>query len=369
MIAIIGGGICGLSIGWRLAQAGRDVTVFERDKAGRAASWAAAGMLAANAEAEPGEERLLPLLRLGQEMWPGFARELTAATGEGVGYREDGILVVALDRDDHERLKFTYDYQRGLGLPVAWLSGREARELEPHLSRRVQAAMLSERDHQVDNRRVMEALEKAFRQAGGRLRENAPVDEILVENGRASGVRVAGEAVMVDQVILAAGAWSRKLPGLPENARPPVRPVKGQMLALEGAPDRPLISHIVWGPDVYLVPRDDGRLLIGATVEELDFSTTLTAGGMLDLLRAGWETLPGIHDLPLAESWAGLRPTSRDDAPVLGPGPLPGLVYATGHHRNGILLAPITAQGIAHFVLTGELLPEIQPFTIDRFAA
>jgi glycine oxidase len=367
MIVIVGGGICGLSIGWRLAQAGCPVTVFERDLAGRGASWAAAGMLAVNGEAEPGEEKLLPLLKASQALWPDFAAELEAASDRSVNYRRDGALAVALDRDEEERLKFLYDYQRSQGLPVEWLPGSEVRRLEPHLSGRVLAGVFSAEDHQVDNRLAVAALREAFLRAGGVLRENAPVAGIVVENGRATGILTDGERHLADTVVLAAGAWSRNLPGLPEAARPPVRPVKGQMLALDMPADRPLVTHVVVRPDVYLVPRNDGRLLVGATAEEMNFDTRLTAGGLYELLRHAWEVLPGIYDLPVAEAWAGLRPTSRDDAPILGPGPLPGLVYATGHHRNGILLAPITAEVVANYILTGKLAEEARPFTMERF--
>ncbi|MGB8276186.1 MAG: FAD-dependent oxidoreductase, partial [Alphaproteobacteria bacterium] len=166
-----------------------------------------------------------------------------------------------------------------------------------------------------------------------------------------------------------AGAWSHTIAGVPEIARPPVRPVKGQMVSLKMPPDAPLIRHVVWGPGTYLVPRGDGTLLLGATVEEQGFDTSLTAGGVYEILRRAWETIPGIYDLPLIEMWAGLRPTSRDDAPLLGPCPVEGLVLATGHHRNGILLAPVTARAIAAYCLTGRLPDEAKPFQASRFAA
>ena len=369
MIVIIGGGICGLSVGWYLAREGQAVTVFERDQAGHGATWAAAGMIAAHIEAEPGEEMLLPLMIESRRMWPDFARELEAASGISVDYRDEGTLVVALDRDDAEQLKFMYDFHRSLGLNLEWLSGHAARELETHLAPRVTAGVFSPDDHQVDNRKAALALKAAVERAGGEVRERAPVDEILSENGRITGVRVGDDVVAADTVVLAAGAWSRNIAGLPEDSRPPVRPVKGQMLSLQMPPGAPLIEHVVWGPRVYMAPRFDGTLVIGSTVEEKDFDTTLTGGGIYELLRRAWETLPGIYDLPLVEMWAGLRPTSRDDAPLLGPAGLDGLVIATGHHRAGILLAPVTAWTISRFVLTGEVAEEMKPFTPMRFAA
>ena len=368
-IAIIGAGVCGLGIGWRLAQAGRVVTVVDRAKAGQGASWAAAGMLAPQVEAEPGEEALLPLLLESRDMWEGFAAELESTSGVEVGYRAEGTLVVALDRDDREKLKFRFDYLMGLGgLSLEWLSGAEARRREPHLARGITGAIASPLDHQVDNRKVVKALRAAFLAAGGTLIEDRPVEELLHDGARVAGIRLADRTIAAETVVLAAGAWSRNIAGVPEAARPPVRPVKGQMLALQMDPLAPLTEHVIWGPDCYLVPRGDGRLVVGATVEEMGFDTSLTGGGMFELLRAAWETLPGIYDLPLVESWAGLRPASRDDAPILGATALDGLILATGHHRNGILLTPITADAISRLILDGTAPASIRPFSLDRFA-
>ncbi len=368
MVIIVGGGICGLAIGWYLARAGCPVAVLDRGEAGRGATWAAAGMLAPQVEAEPSEEWLLKLLLESRSLWSSFARELEAASGIAVDYRTEGTLVVALDRDDAERLKFQYDFQRRLGLQLEWLSGYEARQREPHLARTVTAAVFSALDHQVDNRKVALALREAFLRAGGVLREHSEVLEIIVENDGVCGVRIADETIAADVVVLAAGAWSRNIGGLPDALRPPVRPVKGQIVAVQMPPHAPLLQHVVWGPEAYLVPRSDGRLLIGASVEEKGFDMQLTAGAIYDLLRAAWETLPGIYDQPIVELWAGLRPGSRDDAPILGPTDMRGLLMATGHYRNGILLAPITALAISHLMLTGEVMEIIKPFGLGRFA-
>ncbi|WP_043096998.1 glycine oxidase ThiO [Kallotenue papyrolyticum] len=368
MVVIIGGGICGLGIGWRLAQAGLPVMILERDRAGQGATWAAAGMLAAQAEAEPGEEPLTALLLASQRLWPDFARELEQASGQTVDYRDEGTLVVAQDRDEAERLRRRYDYGRRYGLALEWLSGAEARRREPHLARGVTAALFSASDHQVDNRKVALALHAAFLRAGGVLREHTSAREIVLRGGRVAGVRLPDDEIAADTIVLAAGCWSRQLAGLPPEAQPPVRPVKGQMLALQMLPDAPLIHHVVWGRDAYLVPRRDGRLLIGATVEEQGFDTSLSGGGLRHLLQGAWQVLPAIDELPLVEAWAGLRPGSRDDAPILGPTSLPGLVLATGHYRNGILLAPLTAWAISRLILDGVLPPVAQPFTMARFA-
>jgi glycine oxidase len=368
-VAIIGGGVIGLAIGWRLVQQGARVDIFERDAAGRGASWAAAGMLAAGIEAEPGEDALYALNRQSQAMWPGFAAELEAAAGMRVGYRAEGTLEVALTRDDIARLRFHYEHRRSLGIALEWLSGAEARRREPHLHPGAAAAVLSAGDHQVDNRELAKALRRAFIAAGGTLHEHQPVDAIETAAGRVSGLRIGDGRHNADQVVLAAGAWSQGIAGLPSVARPPVRPVKGQMLALRMDAATPLVRHVLWTPRVYLVPRDDGRLIVGGTVEERGFDGALTAGGIFALLDGAWRAVPGIEDLPIDEMWVGFRPGSRDDAPILGPSGIDGLVLATGHHRNGILLTPVTAEAVSRYILSGEIAAAIRPFGIDRFAA
>jgi glycine oxidase len=286
-----------------------------------------------------------------------------------VGYRDEGTLVIALTRDDAEQLRFTFELQRRLGLEIDWLSGATALDREPHINPRITAACFSPRDHQVDNRAVATALIAAFRGRGGTLHERAEVDGIDLQAGIARGVVVAGARHPADVVVLAAGAWSHGVAGLPEAARPAVRPVKGQMLAVRMDPTAPLLRHVVWAPRSYLVPRSDGRLIIGGTVEERGFDPSLTAGGIMALLEGAWRALPGIEERPIDEMWVGFRPGSPDDAPMLGPTAVPGLIVASGHHRNGILLTPITADTISAYILTGVLPEAIQPFGIDRFQA
>jgi glycine oxidase len=368
-VAIVGGGVMGLAIGWRLAAARCKVAIFERGEAGHGASWAAAGMLAAAVEAEPGEAGLYALNRLSQEKWPGFAAELEVASGIPVGYRAEGTLVVALTRDDVAQLRFHFEFQSSLGIALDWLCAAEARRREPHLHSGLAAAVLSRGDHQVDNRRVVTALRRAFLAAGGALHEHAPVAAVEIAGDRVAGLRVGETRHAADIVVLAAGAWSAEIAGLPPAARPPVRPVKGQMLALRMDPAAPLLRHVLWAPKAYLVPRHDGRLIIGATSEERGFDASLTAGGVFALLEGAWRALPGIEELAIDEMWVGFRPGSRDDAPLLGPSPVEGLVLATGHHRNGILLTPATADLMSRFILDGELDAAIRPFTLARFAA
>lgn len=368
-VAIIGAGAVGLGIAWRLAARGAFVEVFDRGAAGTGATHAAAGMLAACAEAEPGEEALVALGRESQVRWPSFAAELLQASGVDVELRTEGTLVVALTADDQARLHHHLVFQRKLGLPLQWITPAETRQREPHLAGKLAGAVWSPEDHQVDNRKLASALRIAAERTGAIIREHTPVKEISIGSGRANGIILADETrVSADVVVLAAGAWSRSIAGLPQELRPPVRPVKGQMLALRMDSTAPLLNHVVWTPGVYLVPRREGRLIIGATVEEKAFDTSLTAGGLLTLLEAAWRAVPSLEELPIEEMWVGHRPSSRDDAPILGPGPAEGLVYATGHHRNGILLAPVTADAMARLVLEGELDPIIRPFGFERFA-
>ena len=366
-VVIIGAGVVGLGIAWRLARRAA-VTLFDRGRAGAGASHAAAGMLAACCEAEPGEEALVALGRESQARWPGFAEELERASGIDVGLRREGTLVLALTADDQAEIAHRLEFQRRLELPLEWLSAAATRAREPHLAGKIAGALFSPQDHQVDNRKLVAALRIATEAAGATINEHRPVKDIFVQGGRAKGVVLEdGTIAGADIVVLAAGAWSRTIGGLPPDRRPPVRPVKGQTLALRMDAAAPLLNHVLWAPGAYLVPRRDGRLIIGGTVEERGFDETITAGGMLALLEAAWRAIPAIEELPVEEIWVGHRPGSRDDAPILGRGPLEGLFYATGHHRNGILLAPVTADAMARLILDDVVAPAIKPFGLERF--
>ena len=368
-VAIIGAGVIGLAVGWRLARRGAQVTIFDRSAAGGGASHAAAGMLAATMEAEPGEEALVELGRASHARWAAFAAELLDATGIDVELRTEGTLIVAVTADDRAQLMHHLALQQKLELPVEWLTASEVRRREPHLATTIAGAVLCAQDHQVDNRRVVAALLEAARLSGVTIHEHRAVAEIVTAAGTVTGIALEdGQQIPADVVVLAAGAWSRGIGGLSADCRPPVRPVKGQMLALRMDPSAPLINHVICAPGVYLVPRRDGRLLVGATVEERGFDGSLTAGAVLTLLESAWRVVPSIEDLPIHEMWTGHRPGSRDDAPILGAGPIPGLIYATGHHRNGILLTPITADLIAGLILDGVADPGLAPFGIERFA-
>ncbi|WP_354639702.1 glycine oxidase ThiO [Kitasatospora camelliae] len=371
-VLVIGGGVIGLAVAWRTAQRGPSVVVVDPRHGGGAVQ-VAAGMLAPVTELQYGEE---PLLRLGMASnarYAEFAAELTELTGLDTGYRQTGTLAVALDSDDREELRELHAFHRRLGLDSHWLTGRECRKLEPMLAPGVRGGLHVTDDHQVDGRRLSEALVLACEKSGVGL-HRAEAVELLVEDGRAVGARLStGEELFADTVVLAAGSRSHLLPGLPAGVLPAIRPVKGQVLRLRIPPVyAPFLSRnvraVVRGQHVYLVPRADGELVVGATTEEQGYDTEVTAGGVYELLRDAHELVPGITELPLVETNAGLRPGSPDNAPLLGPTALPHLVAATGHYRNGVLLTPVTGDLLAEYLTTGTVPGLAAPFSPDRFA-
>ncbi|MFD7438663.1 glycine oxidase ThiO [Streptomyces sp. NPDC059861] len=372
-VLVIGGGIIGLVTAWRAAQRGLATAVIDPEPGGGAAQ-VAAGMLAAVTELHYGEETLLGLNLASARRYPEFAAELTDLTGHDLGYRRCGTLAVALDADDRAHLRELHALQRRSGLDSEWLSGRDCRRLEPMLAPGVRGGLRVDGDHQIDPRRLSAALVAACERAGVVFhREWA--ERLLVVRERAAGVVTrAGTEVGAGQVVLAAGSLSGRLAGVPDAVLPPVRPVKGQVLRLTVPPAHaPFLNRtvraVVRGSHVYLVPRESGELVVGATSEELGWDTTVTAGGVYELLRDAHELVPGITELPLTETRAGLRPGSPDNAPLLGPTGLDGLLLATGHYRNGVLLTPVTGDAMAHVLTTGELPDEARPFTPKRFSA
>ncbi|MER6283916.1 glycine oxidase ThiO [Streptomyces sviceus] len=371
-VLVVGGGIIGLVTAWRAAQRGLTTAVVDPEPGGGAAQ-VAAGMLAAVTELHYGEQTLLGLNLASAHRYPDFAAELTELTGHDLGYRRCGTLAVALDADDRAHLRELHALQRQSGLESEWLSGRECRRLEPMLAPGVRGGLRVDGDHQIDPRRLTRALLAACERAGV-VFHRTWAQRLRVVGDRAAGVATTdGEELGADQVVLAAGSLSGRLEGVPQALLPPVRPVKGQVLRLTVPPRHaPFLTRtvraVVRGSHVYLVPRESGELVIGATSEELGWDTTVTAGGVYELLRDAHELVPGITELPLTETRAGLRPGSPDNAPLLGPTELTGLVLATGHYRNGVLLTPITGDAMAHVLTTGELPDVARPFTPRRFA-
>jgi glycine oxidase len=355
-VAVVGGGVIGLSVAWRAAQRGLSVALVERDAPAAGASGVAAGMLAPVTEAEfgPAGHVALELASASAALWPEFAAALEAASGDQLGLRTAGTLVVARDRDEAEWLERMLRFRESLHLGVRRLRASAARELEPALAPTLRLALEVPGDHCVDPRRVVAALARAADAAGVRTLAPAAVARLRLADRRVVGVELAGgELLAARRVVVAAGAWSGELAGLPAEAQIPVRPVKGQILRLRDPAGPGLLTRVVRYADGYLVPRGDGRYVLGATMEERGFDTTATAGAVLELLRQARELVPGITELQLEEVSVGLRPGSPDNLPIVGPGELEGLVWASGHYRNGILLAPLTAQIVAD-LLTGE---------------
>jgi glycine oxidase len=320
-VLVVGAGVIGLSIGWRARRRGFETLVLDARRPARGATHAAAGMLAPVSEATFGEERQLALNLEAARSYPQFVAELESQTGAAIGYRPSGTLTVALDRDDEELLRQLYGFQRSRDLDVEWLTGPECRALEPALAPNVVGGIRSALDRQVSARALGAALAEAVGKAGGELRVGAAVRSLIVDSDRVTGVELeSGERIEAEKVVVAAGWRSGELAGLPESARVPVRPVKGQILRLRGDPRAPIASRVVGTPEVYIVPRADGRVVVGATVEERGPDTTVTAGGVFELLRAAYEALPGIAELELIETTAGLRPAAPDNGPIVGHG-------------------------------------------------
>jgi glycine oxidase len=372
-VVIVGAGVIGLSIAWRAAARGLEVTLVDPEPAG-GASHVAAGMLTPVSELTYGEEPLLHLGVASRNAYPEFVAELEELTGLDTGHRHDGLLEVAFDGDDLAVLDDVRRFQSALGVRTEALNGRECRRLEPMLAPAVRGGLFAPDDGSIDPRRLTAALLAAATKLGVRL-VRARVAEVIVEKDRAEGVRLEdGSELRAAQTLLAAGCETHRIGGLPPDLVPTARPVKGQVIRLRGTgpyTEVPFINRtvraMVKGSSIYLVPRRDGEIVLGATQEEQGYDTTVTAGGIWELLRDAREILPGITELEFTEVKAGLRPGSPDNAPVLGHTALPGLLLATGHFRNGILLTPITATAMAA-VLVGDTPPEvIAPFTPGRF--
>lgn len=365
-VFIVGAGTIGLSIGWVLARQGTPVELFDRGTPGRAASWKAGGMLAPDAELQFEEPELYRLNQESLRRWPDFVDTLEADTGSDLGFRTEGTLTVAPDEDSAAAMERVHRFQKKVGADVERLSGAEARDREPFLAPHVAGAVYTD-DAQVDNRALVRALAHGIRKHGGTIHTETPIDAVRSDPEHPAVVPAGGEPIDGRRVIVAAGAWSRHIEGPDAAVQPPVRPVKGQIIDLEMV--RPFdLHHVVRGPDAYLVPKADGRLLVGATSEEKGFERDVTGGGLYTLLEGAIELVPGIRELPVRDVGVGLRPGTRDNAPLMGPSGAPGVLYATGHYRHGILLTPVTAQEIARLVQTGTVSEWLEPFLPVRFA-
>jgi glycine oxidase len=368
-IVVIGAGVIGAAVGWRCAQRGLDVTLVDPQPE-RGAWHTAAGMLSPVTELHYGEERLFALGIESLARFAGFCAELSAATGLDPHLTTCGTISTAWDAADLAGLRDLHAFGRTLGARAEFLTAGELRAMEPSLAPGLTTGgVFAPDDHVVEPRQLHRALLAAAAGAGARFVTDTAA--VHGEGGRVTGVVTAdGTVLAADEVVLAAGAWSGVLDGLAPELRPPVRPVKGQTLVLR--PALPVLSHVVRasikGAPVYLVPRDNGDVVVGASVEEADFDVRPRAGAVYDLLRDAQTAVPELAEAELVEVNTGLRPGSPDNAPILGPSGLDGLTYACGHHRNGILLTPITADAIADFLVTGTVAEEIEPFAVTRFA-
>lgn len=365
---VIGGGVVGLSVAYELARRGREVLVLDRDDVPGVATRAAAGMLAPTSEADLTDRALVALELDSLGRYPGFVAGIAGLTGQSCGYRTEGTLWVALNRDQDGDLERLFSMQRAKGLAARRLTVEEALAREPHLSGRIVSALLAEGDHQVDPRALVRALVTALTALEGHVAVGSRVTRIEPAAGQVEAVSgVVGEIafrVQAEAVVLAGGVWSEDILGpVPELG---LRPVKGQLVRLAG-PE--LVRHVVRSPDVYLVPRRGGEMLVGATMEEQGLDALPTAGAVLDLLREAWRLVPGVYDLAVTELSVGFRPAVRDHLPVIGQTATRGLYVATGHFRNGVLLAPATAHYLAEWIVNGVAPAALAPFSLERLEA
>jgi glycine oxidase len=370
-VVVVGGGVIGLAVAWEAGRRGLRATVLERGDPGSGATGVAAGMLAPVSEAAFGEPEILALNLTSAALYPAWVEELREASGGmDPGYLPCGSLLVARDGDQAAALERELVFRQDQGLGIRRLAPTEARRREPALTAGLRLALEAPEDHAVDPARLVAALCAAAENAGGGLRRGVEAAGLALDGDRVTGVHLAdGERLDAEHVVIAAGCWSNRLDGLPPEARLPLRPVKGQLLRLRDPSGPGLVSCALRGEEVYLVPRGDGRYVLGASVEELGFDTTRTAGVVFELLREAIELVPGVGELEVEAVLAGLRPGTPDNAPVIGPGALEGLAWATGHYRHGILLAPVTSRALVARLL-GEDPPQVTaPFSAARFSA
>lgn len=365
-VAVIGGGVIGCAAARALADAGLRVVVIDRGEPGREASAAAAGLLAPQYESEGTGDPFFDFCHRSRALYPDFVGALREETGIDSELRRDGMLVLPLTREEESDLEDRFERQRRAGLSVERIDRDRLQALEPLVNPDVAWALFLPEEAQVDNVRLCRALVRSLELRDVALRTGDPVLGVVVRDGRVRGLELAsGERVQTDRVLLAAGAWSGTLAGLPREL--PVRPARGQMLEFRGprAPRR--ILAVPRGG--YIVPRLDGRLIVGSTEEEVGFDPSVTAGGIADILGRALRLAPDLRHALLTAAWAGLRPGTPDGRPVLGSDPeIRGLLYATGHHRNGILLAPLTGQIVAELVRGHAPALDLEPFRPDRFA-
>jgi glycine oxidase len=367
-IVIIGGGVIGLAIARGLALRGaEDVCLLERANLGKEASFAAAGMLLPQIEADVDDD-FFRFACQSRDLYPAFADELRDETGIDVELDTTGTIYLALDEHDQEEIEKRYYWQKRAGLAVELLTPQSVRQLELCVSSAATGALLFPKDIQIENRRLLTALANSVNKLGVKVLSETNGESLVVEHERVTGVQTNRGSIACDTVVIAAGTWSSFLLRQTSCPDPSIQPVRGQMVCFEAKPQ--LTRHVIYSPRGYIVPRQDGRLLAGSTSENAGFAKSVTAGGISTILTNALEIAPSIAALPIVDSWAGLRPKAADGLPVLGPcGEIDGLFYATGHYRNGILLAPLTAELITRAIVEGVASPALAPFSPDRFSS
>jgi glycine oxidase len=380
-VVIVGAGVAGLGIGWKLAQAGANVTILERAQAGRGATTASGGMIAAAAELGHADTPEAAFAKRANDLWPDFVAQLEAQSGISVDYRKSGSLMVALKTGGcpHAHGDAKPDVDKGghghgdhggqpnphaQGADVAMLTADQARAMEPMLREDIAGALWAPHEAQIDTHALVRALVAAFVKAGGKILANETAVRIEIEGGRAIGVRTPFALHCADAYVLAAGAWTSRVEGLPPEAVPPVIPIKGEIVVLAPPAGAALPKHVVWGNDIYVVPRG-GQLLVGATMERAGFDTSKTPEAYRWLLRQSAGLMPALKGWDVAEHWVGLRPATPDGMPILGPTVVGGLYVASGQFRNGILFAPAVAEAMSRLIL--ERVMEPPAFDPRRF--
>jgi glycine oxidase len=362
-VAIAGAGLIGSSIALELARAGLRVGLFDRQEPGKEASWASAGILSPAPE-NPGMIATVPLGKASMSLYPEFIAMVEELCGQETGYRAKGTLEVIASRHAREELSTIIALHHGLGLKAEPLSAADARKLEPDLREDVEAAVFRPEEASVDNRLLSGAILASARKSGVEIFSGARVESIRREGDSCKGLVVDTEKINSAHTVIASGSFSAQIAGAEQYA--PVRPAKGQMISLV-CPDTK-IERVLWGDDIYLVPRNDGRILAGATVEYAGFDKTLTAGGQKKLFSAAIDLVPAFEHARVEETWAGLRPDSPDHLPILGPTDLQGLIIATGHFRSGVLLTPITAKLVRDYITLKSVRTDWERFSPMRFA-
>lgn len=364
-VAIIGGGVIGMAIARALAQRGvRDVLLVERSSLGAEASSAAAGMLAPQAEADSDDD-FFRLCCQSRDLYPAFAQSLNEETGVDIELETSGTMYLAFTEEDERELEQRYGWQTTAGLEVEKLSSDSAKLFEPCISSDVRGALRFPLDTQVENRRLISALANANEALGVEVWTGVSVESLSIKRDRVAGIATSRGFVACEKVVAAGGAWTSQV--LNEAVpNPRIEPIRGQMVSFDATPQ--IARHVIYSPRGYLVPRRDGRLLAGSTTEHAGFDKRVTAAGVQAIVASALEITPAIATLPLASTWAGLRPRAADGLPVLGPcAEIAGVFYATGHYRNGILLTPITAALLASAIVDDDVSPPLQIFSPNRF--